>query len=746
MTAVALPYRNLGERALTLFEGNRTPISAVAVVAALLGPAFARQPALVGQVEQMLQADPRFVLNETGDWILAEWQEQTQTLSDETFAVVDVETTGGQTERHHIVEVAVVLVRAGRTAGRYASLVNPMVPLPRFVSQFNGITQEMVDEAPSIEQVLDEVRAFVGNAVIVGHNVSCDLAFLNYEAVWHGLPPFGNRALDTQELAARLLPDLRKPSLSRVAAKLGFNDPPRHRALSDAEVTAQVLLHFLQQLAQQGVDSAESVQAWVASRLAQRQERVRNVRAVLPAGLLASLPDRAGVYFFKDAQGRVLYVGKAVSIRDRVAQHFTGSARSLRGGDGLLDQVSTVDHIAAHCELDALLLEAEHIEAHGPPYNVQEKTRRGCPFLHLEGGMFPRVTATREIAAGGGIYAGPYRTTHAARQMQTIIRRVFQIRSCRRALPATRPQMRIPCIRLGQGLCPAPCADAVTPAQYRVLVDWAATFVQRGRDATIDALDQRIAALACPNTLVRPAALTEDGVSNVSDAPDTPDGSPTWFSPGVEVAAGSPVQIDQWELTILRECRSRLLRVRKEHRPIPGGLAGESLVMVFRSEMGGALLLVIQAGVMIGRVHVPEDQAFAPLIGAYLQPLLMRESHPEALSEARMAVAPDGPDGVDRWNGQETPGRTGAGGAVGFQPFGAAISATQANIVLRWVYRHAGSRHLVPVEQDMSLEEVGAAAEYALWGTPGEVDSSADTVELEVPLQPAEPIEPAETP
>ena len=84
--------------------------------------------------------------------------------------------------------------------------------------------------------------------MLVGHNLGADLTFLNYEALWHDLPPFGNPALDTEALAQRLLPDLRRPSLTRVAAALGLTPPLRHRALPDARLTAAVLLALLRRL------------------------------------------------------------------------------------------------------------------------------------------------------------------------------------------------------------------------------------------------------------------------------------------------------------------------------------------------------------------------------------------------------------------------------------------------------------------------------------------------------------------
>ncbi|MGH2370129.1 MAG: exonuclease domain-containing protein, partial [Chloroflexota bacterium] len=432
MAQAATRYRHLAEMAIEFLETAGQPQPAQTLTTRLLGESAARQTAFVRLVEQLLDEDARFCRDAAGRWALAGWErgDLALPLAQQEFAVVDVETTGGRKERHRIVEVAVVKVRDGRITEHYESLVNPQRPLPQFITDLTGITQEMVECAPTADGVLLEARAFIGDLVLVGHNVACDLTFLNYEALWHGLPPFGNPALDTEELALRLLPDLRRPSLRRVAATLGLPQPVRHRAFADARLAAGILLELLRRLdgvAGTPIDTFGQLQDWLASRLVERQARVRRVRAVLPAGTLDALPEQPGVYTFRDAEGRALYVGKAASLRDRVAQHFSGTARALRREDGLLERTAAVEHEVAGCELDALLHESERIRTLQPPYNVQERSRRGCPFLRFEAGVFPRVAAAQQVTAET-LYAGPYHTTQAVRHTIQTLRRVFQLR------------------------------------------------------------------------------------------------------------------------------------------------------------------------------------------------------------------------------------------------------------------------------------------------------------------------------
>jgi excinuclease UvrABC nuclease subunit len=336
----------------------------------------------------------------------------------------------------------------------------------------------------------------------------------------------------------------------------------------------------------------------------------------------------------------------------------------------LLERTRSVTHEVVSCELDALLLESARIRALAPPYNVQTRARRGCPFLRLEVGLFPRAGATRLVgadaastggpagldepgqpAAGAGWYAGPYRTTQQVRHTLETVRRVFQIRSCRRRLPATRPRLRIPCLRLGQGLCPAPCAEAVTPEQYAVLVDYAWRYVTPGREATLAALDARLAELA-----------------------------------GAGQAAG-------WEHRILAECRARLRRVRREYRPLEGGLAGGTLLMTYPAAGGGAILFVVRDGKLVRRVVLDETQLAEPV----LVPLI--------------AAAIEVPPAED-----------------------ARLDADQANILLRWIHRHTGQPECIPAGPGQSPASLAQVVRAALdlpaepaKGSPGLVESTLAT-------------------
>lgn len=690
----AMPqFTHLAERALALLEADGEWQDAASLTAHVLGPNFVHQPFFIQLLAQQLAADGRLSRNASGQWGLAAWSRHDPPLRHHEFVAIDVETTGGQAERHRITEVAAIHLRGGRLGATYQSLVNPLRPLPQFVTKFTGITQEMVDAAPFASQVLQEFRAFVSDRTLVGHNVAADLAFLNYEALWHGLPAFSNAALDTEELAIKLLPGLRKPSLDRVAAALGFNPPLRHRALPDAQVTAQILAALLERLDSAQVRTFAELQRWLESRLAAREERRRLVRTLLPPGTLQALPEQPGIYVFKDASGQALYVGKAINLRDRVAGHFTSAANYARKFDGLLERTAAIEHRVLGSELAALLAESETIRALQPSYNVQVRSLRGCPFLRLDGSVFPRPSPANAVEAdvnSGARYFGPYRTTRAVRHMITTLYRVFQLRTCRRTLPAKRRQMRIPCVRLGQHLCPAPCAELVTPEQYALLVHYAIIFLTHGRDAALDALERRLAEPGIPASLPVPLAIF-DGMGDARGsaragrrtraghaaggpsraAADAYGGSAraavARTAPKAEVGASAVPRDGSWEESMLRECLVRLRRVRREHRPIDGSLAGGALLLAYpAADEGAAEVFLLREGQLLAREQLSLN---AP------------PARRELVRRIRTHV------------------NSGAG----------TLDLDRTNLLLRWVYRRYGTGELIAIDYSTRLEDAAAA-------------------------------------
>jgi DNA polymerase III subunit epsilon len=166
-------------------------------------------------------------------------------LFDVTFAIVDVETTGGGPATNALTEIAAAKFRGGECLGTFATLVDPNDIIPPFITALTGITNDMVRGAPSVPGVLPSFVEFVRGAVLVGHNVAFDLSFLNAALERNERQPLDNPVVDTLALARRLAPEeIPNCRLSTLAAAMELEHRPAHRALDDVMATAD-LLHRL---------------------------------------------------------------------------------------------------------------------------------------------------------------------------------------------------------------------------------------------------------------------------------------------------------------------------------------------------------------------------------------------------------------------------------------------------------------------------------------------------------------------
>ena len=284
-------------------------------------------------------------------------------LAEVTFVVLDLETTGASPASCAITEVGAVKVRGGEVLGTFQTLVNPGLPIPPSITVLTGITQAMVVPAPPIGEVLEPFTGFVGGAVIVGHNVRFDLRFLTAALDLHGHPRFDNVVVDTCALARRLVRDeVPNCRLATLADLFRVGHKPTHRALDDAWATVEVLHALLERAGSLGVLGLDDLVAL---------PRIGAHPQLGKLTLTNRLPRRPGVYVFRDAGRRPLYVGKAVDLRRRVRSYFTGDDRRKVGG--LLRELHTVDHVECSSELEASVLEVRMIHELGPRYNRRTK-------------------------------------------------------------------------------------------------------------------------------------------------------------------------------------------------------------------------------------------------------------------------------------------------------------------------------------------------------------------------------------
>jgi DNA polymerase-3 subunit epsilon len=378
-------------------------------------------------------------------------------IMESDFVTVDLETTGCTPGRHGVIEIGAVRISGGRIVGEFSSLIRPADALPRAISQLTGITLDMLATAPAIDDVLPAFRSFADGAVLVAHNYRFDLGFLDFEAERLWGEPFPRPALDTITLARRLHPGLERYSLAYLAAHLGSSVRPDHRASNDARATAEVLLSMLPRLVERGLSSVGDLAAFCDL------EHQHDLASRLP--LTAGVPDAPGIYIFRDAEDRVLYIGRAKSLRQRVRSHFYPGGQSTSSELGRL--VVSVRAVPAVSALDAALLERRLVSRHEPPFNSVAQRSHTVYLIHVDArGPYPGVKVVTSRRAKGA-HVGPFTSRWAARTLADRLTELYGLRRCSRrldtALAARECEHR-------EGACPAPCVAAVDPTDYSLRV------------------------------------------------------------------------------------------------------------------------------------------------------------------------------------------------------------------------------------------------------------------------------------
>jgi DNA polymerase III subunit epsilon len=328
-------------------------------------------------------------------------------LSDVTFVVIDLETTGGSPANDRITEVGAVKVRGGECLGTLQTFINPGCAIPPSITVLTGITEAMVIPAPPIEQVLPTLLEFIGDAVVVGHNVRFDTGFVDAALKRTGRPPLHQRRVDTCNLARRLVRDeVPNCKLGTLAHRFGLAHQPSHRALDDALATADLLHVLLERAAGLGVTGLDDLLALPT--MAGHAQAAK-------LALTSQLPRTPGVYLFGNGRGEVLYVGKATNLRARVRSYFSGDDRRKVGA--LLRQTQHIDHLGCVHPLEAEVREVRLIQTLTPRYNRHATDPSRYRYVRLSHGADQRVTVTRVVQPDAGVHLGPMSSTSAARRV-----------------------------------------------------------------------------------------------------------------------------------------------------------------------------------------------------------------------------------------------------------------------------------------------------------------------------------------
>ncbi len=275
------------------------------------------------------------------------------------FAIIDIETTGGNPREDKMTEIAVLVHDGNSIVREFSTLINPECRIPYHISALTGITNEMVADAPRFFEIARELVELTQDTVFVAHNVAFDYGFVRNEFRRLGYD-YRRDQLCTVKLSRKLIPGRRSYSLGRICEELNIVINGRHRAMGDAVATASLFDLLLRIDASNPVHFLDDASQWMKGK-----------HPLLDPGKIRNLPEEPGVYYFYNQEAELIYIGKSKNIRNRVSSHFSSPAN---GKDlKMCSQVTDVGCESTGSELIALLKESFEIKVHKPLYNRRQR-------------------------------------------------------------------------------------------------------------------------------------------------------------------------------------------------------------------------------------------------------------------------------------------------------------------------------------------------------------------------------------
>jgi len=282
------------------------------------------------------------------------------------YTIIDIETTGGRASRDKITEIAIIRHDGEKIIQTFETLINPECYIPYGITQLTGISQEMVADAPKFYEVAKEIVELTEGAVFVAHNVRFDYTFIREEFQRLGYT-FSRRQLCTVRLTRQAFPGLRSYSLENLIRHFQIQVDARHRAMADAKATTELFEMIL--------DKKENHET--ADKIINLGIKASKLPNDITLEQIHALPEACGVYYFHDNDGNVVYVGKSINIKKRIAEHF---ADMTEKGTKLQKRVWDISYELTGSELVALLLESHEIKRLAPAINRAQRMRN-FPFV-----------------------------------------------------------------------------------------------------------------------------------------------------------------------------------------------------------------------------------------------------------------------------------------------------------------------------------------------------------------------------
>lgn len=268
------------------------------------------------------------------------------------FSIIDIETTGLSPKREKITEIAIFVHDGEKVVDEFTTLINPEVDIPYRITQITGINNKMVQGSPRFYEVAKHIVEMTEGTTFVGHNVHFDYNFVRKEFRELGYD-YQRKKICTAKLSRKLLPGRRSYALGKLCHELGIENPHRHRAFGDAAATTRLFEILLK--VEKNIEAIS----------------LNDLNTNLDREFIRKLPHEPGVYYFYDAEGNLIYVGKSKNIHDRVMSHLTNN--SSKRAIEMRNMISDIHFEKTGNELVALLLESNEIKKHLPRFNRAQR-------------------------------------------------------------------------------------------------------------------------------------------------------------------------------------------------------------------------------------------------------------------------------------------------------------------------------------------------------------------------------------
>ncbi|MEP7196945.1 MAG: exonuclease domain-containing protein [Saprospiraceae bacterium] len=275
------------------------------------------------------------------------------------FAIIDIETTGGNHSYAKITEIAIIVYQNNEIIDEFESLINPECSIPPEITRITGITNTMVANAPKFYEIAKKILEITHDCIFVAHNVSFDYSFIKDEFKSLGFS-YSRKRLCTVQLCKKYYPGLKSYSLGNLIKHFDIEVKERHRAMEDVKATLQLFVRML--------NMEEQPSNW--NKLVKGMIHSTRLPTHLQLNDIEALPEECGVYYMADELGRYVYIGKSINIKERILQHFNESSfKNVK----MKRMVHSIAYKITGSELMACLLESSEIKLHNPEINKAQK-------------------------------------------------------------------------------------------------------------------------------------------------------------------------------------------------------------------------------------------------------------------------------------------------------------------------------------------------------------------------------------